>query len=171
MRNQLTNALEYSLPIALWLIASASFSLETDKEQDVQWNADSAVTNIEGDIRNLNLTGNVKVTQGTIIITGNQAVFEYRNSTGELQRVTVLGSPADYQQQLDVEGNIFMGTSETMLFYTDTLDGETVLELIGNAEIESPDSTMRCEQITYLADRALIREATVCEGVLSTQPN
>ena len=170
MHNQPIETSSNLLLIAILFFSVASFALESDKEQDVQWNADSAVSTIEGDIRILNLTNNVKVTQGTIEIKGNQAIFEYSVATGELQRVTVHGTPAHYQQQLDAEENMVVGTSETMVFYTDTLDGETVLELIRNANIESPDSTMRCTEITYLADRALIREARVCEGVLSTTP-
>ena len=68
------------------------------------------------------------------------------------------GTPVRFQQQLDEDGALVIGTSDTLLFYSDELD-ETILELVGNANIESPDSTMRCEAIVYISDRDLIREA------------
>ena len=72
---------------------------------------------------------------------------------------------------MDEDGALVKGTSDTLIFYTDELD-ETILELLGNANIESPDSTMRCEAIVYISDRDLIREATgPCQGTLSSQPN
>ena len=57
------------------------------------------------------------------------------------------------------------------MVYSDELD-ETILELVGNANIESPDSTMSCAAIIYIADQDLIREATgPCQGMLSPQSN
>ena len=172
MHDQLIKAIRNLLPIAILVFSHSSFTLESDKDQDVIWNADDASMSIEGDIRIWKLTNNVKVTQGTLQITGNQAIFEYSVSTSELQKVTVNGDPVHYQQLLGTNEGMVVGTSEILLFYTDALDGETILELIGNANIESPDSTMSCVAITYLADRDLIREATgPCEGVLSTPKN
>ena len=49
---------------------------------------------------------------------------------------------------------------------------ETILELIGNAQIESPSSTIKCNSIIYLVNRDLIREAAgPCEGALGAQKN
>ena len=154
------------------LAANSAAALESDKEQDVQWNADDANMSVAGDVRTWNLANNVKVTQGTLEIIGNSAVFEISVESGEFQKVTVTGSPAQYRQQLDMDENIVEGTSQTMLLYTDSLDGETVIELIGDANIVSPDESMNCASIVYLADQALIRRANgVCQGVLSNTTN
>jgi lipopolysaccharide transport protein LptA len=156
---------------AFLLATSSAAALESDKEQDVQWTADDAKSSVAGDVRIWNLANNVKVTQGTLEILGNEAVIEYSGESGELQKVTITGSPAQYRQQLDMDENIVEGTSQTMLLYTDSLDGETVIELIGDANIVSPDSSMNCATIIYLADKALIRSANVCQGVLSNTTN
>tara|TARA_B100000929_G_scaffold55269_1_gene41105 strand:- start:4154 stop:4510 length:357 start_codon:yes stop_codon:yes gene_type:complete len=112
---------------------------------------------------------NVKVTQGSLEILGNEAIFEYSVSTNELTRVIVQGMPVHYQQQLDEDGSMVTGTSNTLLFYTDELYNETILELVGDADIRSPDSAMSCAAIIYIVDRDLIKEATgPCEGTLST---
>ena len=126
---------------------------------------------IIGNTRILEMSENVKVTQGSLKIIGSEAVFEYLVSTNELTKVTVRGSPVQYQQQLDEDGNLVTGTSDILVFYSDELD-ETILELVGNANIESPDSTMSCAAIIYIADQDLIREATgPCQGMLSPQSN
>lgn len=172
MRNRPIKAWRNPLLCAVLFFSLASFTLETDKDQDVIWKADDARMTIEDEVRIWKLTNNVKVTQGSIEIEGSQAIFEYSVATGELQKVTFNGNPVHYQQLLGTSEGMVIGTSEIMLFYTDTLDGETVLELIGDANIQSPDSTMSCVAITYLADRDLIRETTgPCEGVLSTPNN
>jgi lipopolysaccharide transport protein LptA len=154
-------------------MVGTGISLESDKHQSVLWRADGDSTmSMDGDTRSLVMTENVRVTQGTLEILGDEAVFEYRASTNELTRVTVHGSPVNYQQQLDEDGAIVKGSSDTLLFYTDEIENETVLELVGNAVIESPDSAMSCASIIYIADRDLIREATgPCEGILSTTQN
>ena len=170
MRRFWINRGKVTIVTAAIAMAGTSISLESDKDQSVLWRADGDSTmSIEGDTRILAMTENVKVTQGTLEILGDEAVFEYSASTNELTRVTVHGSPVNYQQQLDEDGAIVKGTSDTLLFYTDEIGNETVLELIGNAVIESPDSAMSCASIIYIADRDLIREATgPCEGMLST---
>jgi lipopolysaccharide transport protein LptA len=147
-------------------------ALENDREQNVSWNADQAKMNPVGELRILDLIGNVKVIQGSLEITGNHAVFEYGAADNELKKITVTGSPVHYRQQLDMEESMVIGTSDTLMFYTDEVENQTILELIGKAHIESPDSTMSCAAITYLADQDLIREAVgPCEGVLSPTSN
>lgn len=170
MLNQIIKAPQKLLLAALLCYSNAAFTLETDKQQDVQWSSDGdAKMRMEGDVRILTYIENVKVTQGTLLITGSEAIFEYSASTNELIKVTIYGNPVRYQQQLDADEGMVEGSSQTMLFYTDTVDGETILEMIGDASIESPDSKMSCVAITYLADRDLIREAKgPCQGVLST---
>ena len=170
MRKFRINGGRLCLLVGIFLVMETVVSLESDKTQPVLFSSDGNSTmNIKGNSRILEMSNNVKVTQGTLEILGNEATFEYSVSTNELTRVTVHGTPVRYQQQLDEEGSLVKGTSDTLLFYTDEIDNETILELVGNANIESPDSAMRCAAITYIVDRDLIREANgPCEGMLST---
>lgn len=160
------------LSLILALSWTGAVALESDKRQDIQFRADgdTTVTTRDG-LRTIEMKTNVRVTQGSLEIMGNAAIFEY-DAAGEVSRVTVHGTPVHYQQQLDTEGQVVKGTSETILFYTDTTADETILELIGKANIQSPDSAMTCATIVYLADQDIIREATgPCEGVLNTRSN
>ncbi|MBS25373.1 MAG: hypothetical protein CMQ28_07005 [Gammaproteobacteria bacterium] len=171
MSRQLTSILKLAACLGIILQPSIS-ALESDGDQQVLWSSEGDSTmSIQGNIRILEMSANVRVTQGTLEILGDEAIFEYEANSNELKKVTVSGSPVRYQQQLDEDGALVTGTSDMLLFYTDELD-ETILELLGNANIESPDSTMRCEAIVYISDRDLIREATgPCQGTLSSQPN
>ena len=170
MRKFRINREKFYLLVGIFFLMDTVLSLESDNIQPVLFSSDGNSTmKIEGNTRILKMSNNVKVTQGTLEILGNEATFEYSISTNELTRVTVHGTPVHYQQQLDEDGSLVKGTSDILLFYTDEFDNETILELVGNANIESPDSTMRCAAITYVVDRDLIREANgPCEGMLST---
>lgn len=128
-------------------------------------------TTIEGDFRIANMEGNVEVTQGSLIVKGAEARFEYTLDTEELVRVTVQGSPANYQQNLEEDGETVTGNSETIVIFADELTGETVVDMIGNAYIESPDSTMRCAKILYQTEQNLVRGTGPCQGALSSSSN
>lgn len=168
MYRQHLNLLTSMMACLSVFMAFPALALESDDQQNVQWSSDGGSTmRIEGNTRILELTDNVKVTQGTLQITGDQAVFEYDVETGELQRVTVQGQPVNYRQALDSSGAEVTGQSNTLLYYQDESGGGTVLELIGEAVIASPDTTMNCAAIFYLADQGLIREAQgPCQGSL-----
>lgn len=158
------------LVVAMMAIAGVAASAqETSSTQDVTWDADGEVTmTVSDNIRTINLLENVVITQGTLKIFGDRAIMEYDEPTREFSKVTVYGSPVNYQQELDSSGSTVTGNSESIQLYTEEASGDTIIELTGNAYIQSPDSTMNCAAILYLPDNDLIRKATgPCTGTLS----
>lgn len=151
------------------LAAGAAPALESDRDRDVEWSSDGDLAmRVEGDARILEMTVNVKVTQGSLEIAGDAALFEYAASDNTLRRVTVHGSPVRYRQQLDEDGAMVTGTGRTVVLAADGDAGETVIELIGDASIVSPDVVWRCSAITYVVERNLIPSSSgPCEGTLS----
>jgi len=112
------------------------------------------------------MTTNVIVNQGSLEIKGDQAVFEYEASTNELRKVQVYGNPVTYQQQLDKDDGTVSGFSDSLTLSSNDFE-ETILELFGNAKIQSPNSTISCNAIVYIVEKDLIREAAgPCEGAL-----
>lgn len=162
-----------SLPACVFgvaLIASNGvYALESDRNQTLEFSADGDSTmRIADNTRIVEMSGNVRVVQGTLKILGDEAIFEYDATTNELTRVTVHGMPVDYRQQLDEDGTIVIGSGDTIVFYTDDASGESVIELIGNAIIEDPETTWSCTAITYFVDSKLIPQSTgPCEGSLA----
>lgn len=142
-------------------------ALENDSGQTIEWSADgdSSMSNESG-VRRLHMIENVAITQGSLEIHGDEALLEYSTDTNELSRVTVQGAPARYRQALDDGGGIVSGSGDTILFYEDE-DGNTVIELVGNADIASRDMDASCETILYVTDLELIRASGNCAGAFT----
>ena len=147
-------------------------ALESNSKQQVTWSADgNSNMRIVENSRILEMTNNVIVNQGSLEIKGDRAIFEYEASTNELKQVQVYGAPVLYQQNLDGDGSLVSGVSDSLIFSINDFE-ETILELIGNAKIESPSSTISCSSIIYVVERDLIRDAAgPCEGALGAQQN
>tara|TARA_R110002073_G_scaffold154989_3_gene310258 strand:+ start:470 stop:997 length:528 start_codon:yes stop_codon:yes gene_type:complete len=172
MKKQQTNRFA-ALMMALALISLTPeriSALEADKDQELLWSADGdSRMSIANGIRLVEMSNNVKITQGTLDIRGDAATIEYSISNNEVSKVTVTGSPVYYQQQLDSSDAPVKGSSNSLSFYTDDIDGTTIVELVGEAVIESPTSNLKCSSIIYIADLDLIREAPgPCSGVFNS---
>lgn len=168
------NQVKIKLSLALIKFGVLSFFISSHGAENlpVDWNLDGELSvTIVGDRRIVNMADNVRVTQGNLFITGDTAVFEYTIDTEELIRITMHGTPVEYQQQLDNDEGTVIGNSDTLILYSDELSDDSIIEMIGNAFIQSPTSTMKCATITYVTERDLIREAEgPCEGALSSAP-
>ncbi len=151
------------------LISLSAFALESDKDQDVVYTSlgDLKMKN-EDNRRIVTMNNNVRVTQGSLQITGDMAIFEYDLTSNALLKVTVSGSPARYQQQLDGEGDLVQGDSETIHYSTAV---ETIIEFIGEANLRQPGTTTSCVAIKYFADTELFETTGPCSGVLRSQSN
>tara|TARA_B110000858_G_scaffold83014_2_gene96215 strand:+ start:14708 stop:15238 length:531 start_codon:yes stop_codon:yes gene_type:complete len=148
----------------------SSFSLETDKSQELLWSTDgpSHMSN-EGGIRLMEMSDNVIITRGSMEIRGDRAIIATIISSGEISKVTVVGTPVYYQQQLDSSDKPVKGSSNSISFYTDEDDGSSIVELEGNAVIESPSSNFQCKAITYIAEQDLIRDTVgPCSGAFNS---
>lgn len=172
MSKQLIRKYRHQLLAALILLPGSSLALESDKLLPVHYEAGNTKMRNEGDTRIVELSENVRVTQGTLEILGDQATIEFSKTTNELNKVTVHGNPAHYRQQVNEEGGIVIGTSKTLVFYTDDIDGGSIIELLDDASIETPDSIMSCSSIIYAVDEELIRDAPgPCTGVFGSANN
>ena len=152
------------------LSSTSSISLEADKDQELLFSAQGGShMSIEGDIRLMEMSDNVIITRGTMVIRGDTATIESIISSGEISKVTVLGTPVYYEQQLDSNDEPVKGSSNSISFYTDADDGSSVVELIGEAVIESPTSNFKCSAIVYIAEQDLIRDTQgPCSGAFNT---
>lgn len=158
------------------LFAAAALSVAADAHsaenpQKLSYSADGELTmTVSDNVRTLNLSENVIIIQGTLRIVGDLAVLEFDEPTQELIKATVFGAPVRYTQGLDSEDSEVEGTSDSIQLVTEESTGVSVIELTGNAYIQSPDTTMQCAAIVYLPDSDLIRKATgPCAGTLSQE--
>lgn len=170
-KTKASSSMRFALVVALGsLFGSNSFSLEADQNQALVYSSDGgARMSIEGDIRLVRLSDNVVITRGSMEIRGNSATIEFIISSGEAKKVTVVGTPVHYQQQLDTSDEPVIGSSNSISFYTDETDGSNIVELVGQAVVESPSSTFKCSAITYIAEQDLIRDTVgPCSGAFNS---
>ena len=145
--------------------------MAAQSQSPVNWSADGELlVTVENNRRILRMQDNVRISQDSINISGSSAIFEYTLDTQELLRVTVLGTPVRYSQASESSAEPVTGKSDTLIFYDDELTADTIVEMIGNAFIKSPSSTMNCASIIYVTKRDLVREAVgPCQGALTSQ--
>jgi len=174
--------LELCRPLALaaLLAWSAAAPAGENDAQAIEWSADgSSSMSTESGVRSLRMRENVVIIRDGLEIRGDEAVIEYRTETNELSRITVLGAPARYRQALGDEsveeeddeeggetGGPVTGSGDTILVYSDA-EGNSIVELIGNAAIRSNDMETNCETIVYVAEIELIRASGNCAGAFA----
>lgn len=125
----------------LLLAASALQARESDRQQPMSVEADDIDATME-DTSETVLSGNVRITQGTLQIAAGKATVSRKD--GEIVRAVLTGSPASMQQEND-EG-VPMKASAANIDYD--VGGEVVV-LTGGVVVDQGADTLRGERITY----------------------
>ena len=145
---------------ALALLPAAVLAKKDDRNQPMNftakttnaYNAPNSVTT---------LTGNVKLTQGTLLITGDEAKV-YLDKDTQISRVVVTGNPA-HIQQLDENNNLMQGDAATLDY--DNINGIAVL--IGNAKVtQQGRGDFSGDKLTYNTDTSLITGESGGDGLV-----
>ncbi|HET9482674.1 MAG TPA: lipopolysaccharide transport periplasmic protein LptA, partial [Xanthomonadales bacterium] len=89
--------------LALVLAAAPAFALKSDRDKPLDVAADSLETT-EGQSRTT-LQGNVKITQGTLVVESDRAVV-HRGRNDAIDRAVLDGRPATLEQDLDDGGRM-----------------------------------------------------------------
>lgn len=152
-----------------WLIllpVLTASALESDRDQDVIYSSSgNSTSQVENATRIITIEGDVKVTQGTLEITGDRAVFERPLDSDSITRITITGVPATYRQQLDLDGTEVLGDAETIFFYEEA--EESVIELVGAAHLRQNNDALSCVSIKYFTDSGVTHYTGPCSGILS----
>ena len=125
------------LCLAFALPASA---LEADRQQPMQINSDRFESGM--DTNTTVLTGNVRITQGSLVV--NAARADVTQDKGEVARALLTGKPATLKQAMDGGGELNAQAATIDYKLTD----ETV-ELSGNVVLERPQGTLRSQRVVY----------------------
>jgi lipopolysaccharide export system protein LptA len=135
-------------PVALSLILLAmllpfdSYAKTTDRSQPMDVESDH--TDVEmGDNGDAVLTGNVKITQGTLEVGADKATIQRQN--GEIAQVVLTGAPATLKQVND-NGETMNARAAQITYYT---AGQDLIVLSGGVVIEQPRGNLRGETIKY----------------------
>ena len=94
-------------------------------------------------------TGNVKVSQGELVLTGDKMTMERSNE--EIERITVIGKPAQYNHVTEA-GETIKAQSEHMLY----IANQNKLVMTTNANLQQPDLKLSSQKITYDTEKKIV---------------
>ena len=87
-------------------------------------------------------TGQVKMSQGALVLTGDKVTVE--QSDNEVEQITVLGQPARYNHVTE-KGETIEAESEKMVYTA----SQNKLVMTGNASLKQPDHQVSSKKIIY----------------------
>jgi lipopolysaccharide export system protein LptA len=129
-------------PTATW-----ADKLRHDPLEKITIDADYMRLNIESGISVY--SGNVKITQGELVLTGDKVTLEQKEN--EVERLTLIGKPARYNH-ITEKGQPIQAQSERMV-YTASLNK---LVMTKNASLRQPDHMVSSQIITYDTVKGII---------------
>jgi len=131
----------YLTLLAALTIPSLCHALSTDRDQPMMIEADRVELNDASGVSVY--TGNVKVTQGTLKLTGDRMTVY--NKGNDIDKVLMDGSPATYEQRPDGKEQDVHAKSKRMEYYTSP---ERII-LLEQAEVDQAGDILRSERIVY----------------------
>lgn len=136
-RRQLTGL----LAVALLAASPCAWTLSSDRDQPMLIEADRAELD---DSKGISVyRGNVKVTQGTLVLTGD--TMTVYNKGDEVSEVILDGAPATYRQRPDGKPEDVRAKAMRMKYFRNP---EKII-LIKEAEVEQQGDILRSDRIEY----------------------
>ena len=113
---------------------------QQDTPEKIHIDADHMKLNIASG--NSVYTGNVKITQGDLVLTGDRVTLTHIDN--RLQKFTVIGKPARYNHVTE-DGQSIIAESNQMVYTA----AENRLVMTRNARLEQPDHLVSSQKIIY----------------------
>ena len=132
--------------LTLIMCLSSIVHAAKNSEEKIFIDADHVKFNIESGYSVY--TGNVKITQGELILTGDKVTVKQSNN--EVERITVVGKPAHYSN-ITEKGESIQAQSEHMIYTA----SENKLLLTIDAEVRQPDKTIKSQRIVYDTEKKI----------------
>ncbi len=129
------------LLLLLCLAAQPALALPEDASQPIHIRADAA--EIDQNAELVIYRGGVLVEQGTLRVTADEMTVEYRDQ--KVIRITARGTPAKYQQQLELGEDDVKADASTIIYHTQ----DEKLDLKGNAFLRQEGNEITGDFIQY----------------------
>jgi len=161
-----TRRLPLGLVVGMFLLGAAALPAQQSAgSHEYRADGETTIETVDG-LRVITLRDNVFVRQNAVELTGNVAVLEY-NLENQLQKVTLTGTPARFQQESDNPSAAMSGYSDTINYFAGL---DSVVEFIGTASFTQPGTSLLCAQIRH-AIKTGATSGQACSGSLSPQTN
>ena len=136
------------------LAASFSWSLADDSQQPINIQSDSAMQQSLSNGERITYTGNVVMTQGSMLIKADSITITSNNK--EVSQMTARGKPAQFEQQSSPQQQTMSAHANKIKY---RLKSGTAL-FIGDASIEQEGSIVSGERITYNINKEQIQASS-----------
>ncbi len=128
--------------LIVWaLLPAAACGLPEDADQPIHIRADTA--EIDQQAEKVVYRGSVQVDQGTLRVTADTMTIEYEDQ--KVVRITAIGTPARYQQQIEVDEGEVKADALTIVYHT----RDERIDLKGEANLEQEGSRLAGDLIIY----------------------
>ncbi|MBF7690321.1 MULTISPECIES: lipopolysaccharide transport periplasmic protein LptA [Acinetobacter] len=127
---------------AISFTAMATFALPSDRNQPISLVADRATYNDKTGVTTY--TGNVIIEQGTMKLQAASVVAQL-NKNRQISTVTATGSPARFQQKMDVNKGLAKGQGQKIVYNADS----GIITLTGNAFVDQDGASVKGETLRY----------------------
>lgn len=131
------------------LFGSAAFALESDSEQPITIDSNSATYDDRKEVSTY--TGNVIAIQGSMKLNSDKLVVFLKN--GEVQKLVATGKPARFKQKPSEKEDEIRGKSMKAEYYPD----RALLVLIDDAVVWQDRNTYASDIIKYDSKNALVK--------------
>ena len=147
-------AVKYLLLLLLSHTAPVSFALESDKDQPIEVEANTAELD---DVKKVSVyTGNVILTRGTIRMTGDKMTV-YQTENDDLDTLIMEGHPATYRQLPD-DSKVYDKAKASIIEYYE-LKHLTILK--GNAVVIQEGARLTGDRIDYDTELSKVKARTI----------
>lgn len=143
-----------SLSVAV-LFPMLAMALPSDRSQPVAVEADRVELDQQAN-RSI-YTGQVRIRQGTMVLTGEQVVAEHDTKGASIRQVTAQGKPATYEQVLKPGDPPVHARARRMIYNAQ----QQTLHLIGEAFVSQGTNTLAGNDILYnLATNRMVAQGS-----------
>lgn len=130
-------------------MSASSFALESDRDQPIYVAADRA--SIDDNTGITVYTGNVDITQGSMILRGDRVELR-RDAEGNVDQIISNGTPAYFEQQPSEEQAVTVATGDKLDYGV----GSQLLKIIGDAKVTQAGDEFTGARINYDMEKALV---------------
>ncbi|MFQ5659693.1 MAG: lipopolysaccharide transport periplasmic protein LptA [Gammaproteobacteria bacterium] len=159
-RNRL---ITFGLILCLIIVGRPATALSTDKDQDIEIEADAGELD---DIKNITIyTGNVIVTRGSIRMTGDKMTVYY-NEDDDIDTLIMEGKPATYRQLPD-DSSVYDEADALRMEYH---EAKNLVILIDEAHAKQEGGSFSGNRIEYDTQLSQVRAWSTPKGRSSATP-
>ena len=130
------------------LCSSHTLALTDDSTKPINIQADSAEINDATGVSTYR--GNVKITQGSMQLTGDLVILETANK--KVQKIIAEGNLSTFKQKTD-DGRLINAEAEKMVY---SITGNKIV-LTKNAKLTEAGNTFASDRITFFTDKEIVK--------------